>query len=56
MTTKATVGETDEQELEKQFVELLDHYRGEKGALVPLLQGAQAIYRLPTRGRHAAGG
>jgi NADH-quinone oxidoreductase subunit E len=44
MTTKAAVGDTGEQELEKQFLELLDHYRGEKGALVPLLQGAQAIY------------
>jgi NADH-quinone oxidoreductase subunit E len=31
-------------ELEREFVELLDHYRGEKGALVPLLQGAQAIF------------
>ncbi len=31
-------------ELEGRFVELLDHYRGERGALVPLLQGAQAIY------------
>jgi NADH-quinone oxidoreductase subunit E len=31
-------------ELEERFVELLDHYRGEKGALVPLLQGAQAIF------------
>lgn len=31
-------------ELEEQFVELLDHYREEKGALVPLLQGAQAIF------------
>ncbi len=44
MTTKATVGDTGERELEKQFAELVDHYRGEKGALVPLLQGAQAIY------------
>jgi len=31
-------------EREAQFAELLAHYRGEKGALVPLLQGAQAIY------------
>jgi NADH-quinone oxidoreductase subunit E len=31
-------------ELEEQFVDLMDHYRGEKGALVPLLQGAQAIF------------
>ena len=42
--TRATVGETSEQELEKQFIELLDHYKGQKGALVPLLQGAQAIF------------
>ena len=31
-------------ELEERFVELLDHYRGDRGALVPLLQGAQAIF------------
>jgi NADH-quinone oxidoreductase subunit E len=31
-------------ELEERFVELLDHYRGERGALVPLLQGAQAVF------------
>ena len=33
-----------EQALEEQFSELLEHYRGERGALVPLLQGAQAIF------------
>ena len=33
-----------EQALEEQFIELLEHYRGERGALVPLLQGAQAIF------------
>jgi NADH-quinone oxidoreductase subunit E len=44
MTTNATVDGTSEQELEQQFVELLDHYQGQKGALVPLLQGAQAIF------------
>lgn len=33
-----------DRELEERFVELLDHYRGEPGALVPLLQGAQAIF------------
>jgi NADH-quinone oxidoreductase subunit E len=33
-----------EQELEEQFSELLEHYEGERGALVPLLQGAQAIF------------
>lgn len=33
-----------EPDLEKRFVELLDSYRGERGALVPLLQGAQAIF------------
>ena len=31
-------------ELEERFLELIDHYKGEKGALVPLLQGAQAIF------------
>jgi NADH-quinone oxidoreductase subunit E len=30
--------------LEEQFDELLDHYRGQKGSLVPLLQGAQGIF------------
>ena len=44
MTTNATVDEASEQQLEEQFVELLEHYRGQKGALVPLLQGAQAIF------------
>jgi NADH-quinone oxidoreductase subunit E len=44
MTTRATVDGTSEQELEEQFVELLEHYRGQKGSLVPLLQGAQAIF------------
>lgn len=33
-----------EQELEERFVELLEHYKAERGALVPLLQGAQAIF------------
>jgi NADH-quinone oxidoreductase subunit E len=33
-----------DREREEEFAELLDHYRGEKGALVPLLQGAQAIF------------
>jgi NADH-quinone oxidoreductase subunit E len=33
-----------EQELEERFIELLEHYKGERGALVPLLQGAQAIF------------
>ena len=46
--------------LEREFVELLDHYRGEKGALVPLLQGAQAIFgylpsEVMTRVAEAAG-
>lgn len=44
MTTIPTPGEAHEQELEERFVELLEHYRGEKGALVPLLQGAQSIF------------
>jgi len=44
MTTNATSGETGQQSQEQEFVDLLDHYRGERGALVPLLQGAQAIF------------
>jgi NADH-quinone oxidoreductase subunit E len=44
MTNNATAGETKDQELEEQFVELVEHYRGEHGTLVPLLQGAQAIF------------
>ena len=40
----ATGGDVSEQTLEEQFGELLEHYRGERGALVPLLQGAQAIF------------
>lgn len=31
-------------ELERRFEELLESYRGERGALVPLLQGAQTIF------------
>jgi NADH-quinone oxidoreductase subunit E len=44
MTTRPTPVDADGQGSEKQFVELLEHYRGERGALVPLLQGAQAIF------------
>ncbi len=44
MTKDAKPGNGDGQEPEEHFIELLEHYRGEKGALVPLLQGAQAIY------------
>ena len=44
MTVGATGGDVSEQTLEEQFNELLEHYRGERGALVPLLQGAQAIF------------
>jgi NADH-quinone oxidoreductase subunit E len=44
MTTNATPGDAEQQRLEEQFVELLEHYREEPGALVPLLQGAQAIF------------
>jgi NADH-quinone oxidoreductase subunit E len=39
-----TGGDVSELALEEQFSELLEHYRGERGALVPLLQGAQAIF------------
>ena len=44
MTTQAAGGDAKEQGVEEQFVELLEHYRGERGALVPLLQGAQTIF------------
>jgi NADH-quinone oxidoreductase subunit E len=44
MTTQATTGDAGQQDVEQRFTELLDHYRGERGALVPLLQGAQAIF------------
>lgn len=43
MTSEALVDRTEE-ELEERFRELLERYRGEPGALVPLLQGAQAIF------------
>ena len=39
-----TGGDVSEQALEQEFSELLEHYKGERGALVPLLQGAQAIF------------
>jgi NADH-quinone oxidoreductase subunit E len=44
MTTRPTPVDADGQGSEKQFVELLEHYRGERGSLVPLLQGAQSIF------------
>jgi NADH-quinone oxidoreductase subunit E len=44
MTIKATTGDPGQQVQERRFIDLLDHYRGERGALVPLLQGAQAIF------------
>jgi NADH-quinone oxidoreductase subunit E len=44
MTTQATTGDTDKKAIDQQFSDLLDHYKGERGALVPLLQGAQAIF------------
>ncbi len=44
MTSESAVGMTVELELEEQFQELLDHYKGQPGALVPLLQGAQAVF------------
>lgn len=31
-------------ELRQQFLDLLERYRGEPGAVIPLLQGAQAIF------------
>jgi NADH:ubiquinone oxidoreductase subunit E len=44
MTSETAVETPVEPELEEQFEELLDHYRGQPGALVPLLQGAQEIF------------
>ena len=44
MTSEPRVDDANEQELEERFTDLLDHYRGQPGALVPLLQGAQAIF------------
>jgi NADH-quinone oxidoreductase subunit E len=44
MTTDARAVDADGQAQEEQFVELLEHYKGQRGALVPLLQGAQAIF------------
>jgi NADH-quinone oxidoreductase subunit E len=44
MTTNTTSGTESRQALESEFAELLDHYKGEPGALVPLLQGAQVIF------------
>jgi NADH:ubiquinone oxidoreductase subunit E len=50
MATEAAAGARIEREQEEQFLELLDHYRGQPGALVPLLQGAQAIFGYLPRG------
>ncbi len=44
MTSAIAVEARFEPELEEQFQDLLDHYKGQPGALVPLLQGAQAIF------------
>lgn len=44
MTKDVTPDNGNGQALEEQFIELLEHYEGERGALVPLLQGAQAIF------------
>jgi NADH-quinone oxidoreductase subunit E len=44
MTSDTPVETTNEAELEEQFHELLHHYKGQPGAMVPLLQGAQAIF------------
>lgn len=44
MTNDATRGKAAEVTPEEQFAELLEHYEGERGALVPLLQGAQGIF------------
>jgi NADH-quinone oxidoreductase subunit E len=44
MTTDARAVDADGQAVEEQFAELLEHYKGQRGALVPLLQGAQVIF------------
>lgn len=44
MATDTGPGAADGQVLEEQFVELLKDYKGQRGALVPLLQGAQGIF------------
>lgn len=44
MTNGPARGKTAEQTPEEQFAELLEHYEGDRGALVPLLQGAQEIF------------
>jgi NADH-quinone oxidoreductase subunit E len=44
MATQAIDDNGNDQGVEERFIELLDHYKGERGALVPLLQGAQAIF------------
>jgi len=44
MTSETLVDRSHEAELEERFNELLERYRGEPGALIPLLQGAQAIF------------
>jgi NADH-quinone oxidoreductase subunit E/NADP-reducing hydrogenase subunit HndA len=42
LKTKTPFAGTPEQE--KQLREVIDNYRGQKGATMPILQGAQAIY------------
>ena len=44
MTKDARAVDADGQALEEQFAALLTQYKGQRGALVPLLQGAQAIF------------
>jgi NADH-quinone oxidoreductase subunit E len=44
MTRDAPPADADGQLPEQQFAELLKHYRGERGTLVPLLQSAQTIF------------
>jgi len=45
MALDGVATDTVDQELEERFAELLETYAGQKGALIPLLQGAQAIFR-----------
>jgi NADH-quinone oxidoreductase subunit E len=44
MAIDTTPGETDKRELDSELEALFEQYKGQRGALVPLLQGAQAIY------------
>lgn len=44
MATETIGSDVNAQDPEERFAQLVEHYKGERGALVPLLQGAQAIF------------